>query len=108
LSPTGLRLAVPQTLVFDGIDSDVSRAFTSAQTKLSSAGVRITDIPLTELAELGHINSKGGFGAAEAYAFHRPLLSEATHYDPRVLSRILRGRQQDAADYIDLVRARTD
>src|SRR6185437_16629264 len=63
---------------------------------------------LTELSELGRINSKGGFGAAESYAFHRPLLSKAAHYDPRVLSRILRGRQQDAADYIDLVRARTD
>ena len=106
--PAGLRFAVPQTLVFDGIDSAVSRAFTSAQTKLSNAGVHITDIPLTELSELGRINSKGGFGAAESYAFHRPLLSKAAHYDPRVLSRILRGRQQDAADYIDLVRARTD
>ena len=34
--------------------------------------------------------------------------SKAALYDPRVLSRILRGREQDAADYIDLVRARAD
>ena len=29
-------------------------------------------------------------------------------YDPRVLFRILRGKEQDAADYIDLVNARAD
>lgn len=106
---TRLRLAVPQTVVLDGLDSDVSRAFAAAQTRLSQAGVRIVDIPLQELAELSQINSKGGFGAAESYAFHRPLIgAKSKLYDPRVLSRILRGREQDAADYIDLVRARAD
>lgn len=105
----GLRLAVPQTLVFDGVDAAVSRAFAAAQTTLSQAGVRITDIPLHELAELAEINGKGGFGAVESYAFHRPFIAtKAELYDPRVLSRILRGREQDAADYIDLVRARAD
>jgi aspartyl-tRNA(Asn)/glutamyl-tRNA(Gln) amidotransferase subunit A len=105
----GLRVAVPQTLVFDGIDDDVARAFAAARTALSEAGVSITDIPLRELSELGRINAKGGFGAAEAYAFHRPLIeNKAALYDPRVLSRILRGREQDAADYIDLLRARAD
>lgn len=105
----GLRLAVPQTLVFDGIDSDVARAFARAQSKLSNAGVRIVDIPLRELTELQQINAKGGFGAAESYAFHRPLIA-AKHdlYDPRVLSRILRGKEQEAADYIDLLHARAD
>jgi aspartyl-tRNA(Asn)/glutamyl-tRNA(Gln) amidotransferase subunit A len=29
-------------------------------------------------------------------------------YDPRVLVRILRGQEQDAADYIDLIAARAD
>lgn len=105
----GLRLAVPQTLVLDGIDSDVGRAFARAQSALSSAGVRIVDIPLHELSELQQINVKGGFGAAESYAFHRPLIAAKRDlYDPRVLSRILRGKEQDAADYIDLVRARAD
>jgi len=105
----GLRLAVPQTLVFDGIDSDVGRAFTVARTALSEAGAKIVDIPLRELSELAQINRKGGFGAAEAYASHRPLIeAKAALYDPRVLSRILRGREQDAADYIDLMRARAD
>jgi aspartyl-tRNA(Asn)/glutamyl-tRNA(Gln) amidotransferase subunit A len=105
----GLRLAIPQTLVFDGIDADVARAFAAARTALSEAGAQIADIPLRELSELARINGKGGFGAAEAYAFHRPLIeTKSALYDPRVLSRILRGREQDAADYIDLVRVRAD
>ncbi len=105
----GLRLAVPQTVVLDSIDSEVSSAFVQAQSTLSSAGVRIVDVPLRELSELPQINAKGGFGAAESYAFHRPLIAAKRDlYDPRVLSRILRGSEQNAVDYIDLVRARAD
>jgi aspartyl-tRNA(Asn)/glutamyl-tRNA(Gln) amidotransferase subunit A len=105
----GLRLAVPQTLVFDGIDSEVARAFAAAQSKLGAAGVRISDIALRELSELARINSKGGFAAVESYAFHRALIAAKRDlYDLRVLSRIMRGSEQDAADYIDLVSARND
>jgi aspartyl-tRNA(Asn)/glutamyl-tRNA(Gln) amidotransferase subunit A len=105
----GLRLAVPQTLVFEGIDSDVARAFATAQSKLSAAGARISDIALRELSELARINSKGGFAAAESYAFHRPLIAAKRDlYDLRVLSRIVRGCEQDAADYLDLIKARSD
>ena len=55
------------------------------------------------------INAKGGLSAAESYAIHRALIARAEKlYDPRVLVRILRGREQDAADYIDLLDARAD
>jgi aspartyl-tRNA(Asn)/glutamyl-tRNA(Gln) amidotransferase subunit A len=53
------------------------------------------------------MNSKGGFAAAESYAWHRYLIvSHGDVYDPRVSSRILRGEGISAADYIDLVEAR--
>jgi aspartyl-tRNA(Asn)/glutamyl-tRNA(Gln) amidotransferase subunit A len=53
------------------------------------------------------MNSKGGFAAAESYAWHRYLLtSKGDVYDPRVSVRILRGEAISAADYIDLVQAR--
>ena len=105
----GLRLAVPQTLVLDDIEPQVARAFEAALRALRDAGARIVDIPLRELAELPQINAKGGLSAAEAYAVHRPLIATSERlYDPRVLSRVLRGREQDAADYIDLIRARAD
>ncbi len=105
----GLRMAVPQTMVLEGLEPAVARAFESALAALRRAGARIVDIPLRELSELPQINAKGGFAAAEAYAIHRSLIAKGRQmYDPHVLSRILRGQEQDAADYIDLLAARTD
>jgi aspartyl-tRNA(Asn)/glutamyl-tRNA(Gln) amidotransferase subunit A len=103
----GLRLAIPQTLVLDGLDQDVSRAFAAALTALASAGVRIVDAVLPELGELAQVNAKGGFAAAEGYAVHRPLIKvKGREYDPFVLARLERGKEQDAADYIELMWAR--
>ena len=71
---------------------------------LAKAGARVIDIALAELKELPRLNAKGGLSAAESYAIHRGLIGKSEQlYDPRVLVRILRGREQDAADYIDLV-----
>jgi aspartyl-tRNA(Asn)/glutamyl-tRNA(Gln) amidotransferase subunit A len=105
----GLRLAVPQTLVLDGLDKDVGQAFAAALSALSAAGARVVDIPLRELAELAQVNHKGGFVTAEAYAVHRPLIKvKRNEYDPFVLARIERGKEQDAADYIELQWAREE
>jgi aspartyl-tRNA(Asn)/glutamyl-tRNA(Gln) amidotransferase subunit A len=104
-----LRMAVPQTTVLDEVEPAVARAFESALAALRKAGARIVEIPLRELLELRQINAKGGLAAAESYALHRPLIARAEKmYDPRVLSRILRGQEQDAADYIDILKARAD
>jgi aspartyl-tRNA(Asn)/glutamyl-tRNA(Gln) amidotransferase subunit A len=105
----GLRMALPQTMVLENVEPTVARAFETALSALRKAGARIDDIALRELAELPEINAEGGLAAAEAYAIHRQLIAKASKmYDPRVLSRILRGQEQDAADYIDLVNARAN
>jgi aspartyl-tRNA(Asn)/glutamyl-tRNA(Gln) amidotransferase subunit A len=53
------------------------------------------------------MSAKGGFAAAESYAWHRFLIvANGDVYDPRVRERILRGESQSAADYVDLVSAR--
>ncbi len=53
------------------------------------------------------MNAKGGFAAAEGYAWHRHLLAtKGTGYDPRIRVRILRGEHASAADYLDVVAAR--
>jgi aspartyl-tRNA(Asn)/glutamyl-tRNA(Gln) amidotransferase subunit A len=105
----GLRMAVPQTMVLDGVEPAVAAAFEAALATLRKAGARIVDIALRELDELPRINAKGGLSAAESWAIHRALIAKAEKmYDPRVLFRILRGKEQDAADYIDLVAARAD
>ena len=104
-----LRVAVPQTMVLDNLEPAVAQAFERALAALRKAGARVVDIPLRELAELQQINAKGGLAAAESYAIHRALIAKREKmYDQRVLFRILRGREQDAADYIDLMQARAD
>lgn len=105
----GRRFAVPTRHVLDGLDPHVARSFERAIGGLRGAGAEINEIPLAELDELPGINRKGGLAGAEAYALHRERLdSECALFDPRVSMRILRGREQSAADYLDLIRARAD
>ncbi|OZI44889.1 amidase [Bordetella genomosp. 5] len=103
----GLRLALPVTIVLDGMDDHVKATFDAAVTRLVAAGVQIDEIEVPEFAKLAEINSKGGFTASEAWAWHRELLERAgDKYDPRVRTRILRGKDMSAADFIDLLEAR--
>jgi aspartyl-tRNA(Asn)/glutamyl-tRNA(Gln) amidotransferase subunit A len=103
----GLRLAAPQTVVLDGLDAAVADAYGAALTRLAKAGAKIVDVSLTELADVAALNRLGGFAASEAWAWHRDLIAaKGAQYDPRVLTRIKGGRDQDAAHYIDLICSR--
>lgn len=107
MSLRGLRLAVPTTLALDAMDKHVADTFAATVAKLKDAGALVDEIAIPEFAELGSINSKGGFTAAEAWAWHRDLIARAgKRYDPRVVSRIMRGQDMSAADYLDLLDAR--
>jgi aspartyl-tRNA(Asn)/glutamyl-tRNA(Gln) amidotransferase subunit A len=107
-SLAGLRLAVPKTVALDGMDTAVAASFEAALGTLSRAGAQISEIAVPEFAQLGAINAKGGLAAAEAWHWHRELIQRAgDRYDPRVRVRILRGRDMSAADYIDVLAART-
>jgi len=104
-----LRLAVPQSYVVNDLDAAVRADFARACARLAQSGAKLCEVALRELEELPHINRKGGFTAAEAYALHGAQLEARAHeYDPRVARRILRGREQDEADYLELERARTE
>lgn len=106
-SLAGLRIAVPQTVALDGLDAHVAASFDRALERLAKAGAKVIDTPLERFTEVARINAKGGFAAAEAYAHHRALVeAKGEGYDPRVRTRILRGRNQDCADYIELLQAR--
>jgi aspartyl-tRNA(Asn)/glutamyl-tRNA(Gln) amidotransferase subunit A len=102
-----LRLAAPQNYVLDGIDADVSAGFDAALSSLQRAGAVVERITIPELDRIPVINAKGGFAAAESYAWHRTLIdTRRARYDPRVLSRVQRGAGQQATDFIDLLSAR--
>ena len=103
----GMRLAVPTTLALDELDDEVAQSFERALENLSRLGALIERIAVPEFLDVGVMNTKGGFAAAESYAWHRYLIaSHGDVYDPRVSTRILRGESISAADYIDLVKAR--
>jgi aspartyl-tRNA(Asn)/glutamyl-tRNA(Gln) amidotransferase subunit A len=103
----GMRLAVPTSIALDDLDQAVAQTFDRALETLSSHGAAIERIEMPEFLDIGPMNAKGGFSAAESYAWHRYLIvSKGDVYDPRVSVRILRGEAQSAADYIDLLSAR--
>jgi aspartyl-tRNA(Asn)/glutamyl-tRNA(Gln) amidotransferase subunit A len=100
----GLRLGVPRQYVFEGLDPEVASAFAAAVSVLSSAGARVVDLDFPELLDLPAIHKDGGFAVMEAYAIHRRRVAEhESKYDPRVASRIVRGRSAGAAEYLDLL-----
>jgi aspartyl-tRNA(Asn)/glutamyl-tRNA(Gln) amidotransferase subunit A len=106
---SGSRFAVARTLVLDGLDMSVAKAFDAALQTLRDAGARIEEIPLEQIRDLGSIQSTGGFSAAESYSWHRALLAaKGDGYDPRVRFRIERGAGMKAWEYLDLARARAD
>ena len=97
------RLAVPRNYLFDGLDNHVGPAFERLGSRLRDAGADVVDLELPALDRLGDMNAGGGFPAAEAFAWHRELIKQhGNEYDPRVLTRILRGKRQSAADLISL------
>ena len=104
-----IRLVLPTTLVLDCMDSVVARPFERAIERLGRAGVVVARQRLDGLDEIPQINARGGFAAAEGYAWHRSLLEQhADRYDPRVATRLLKGRQLGADDLrrLQLDRAR--
>ena len=103
----GMRLAVPTTVVLDELDDAVAQTFERALETLSRQGALIERIAVPEFLDVAAMNAKGGFAAAESYAWHRYLIaSKGDVYDPRVSMRILRGESLSAADYVDLLGAR--
>jgi len=101
------QLALPRTVMLDGLDATVSRAFERTLSRLRAAGARIDEITLPPLDELPTLMAGGGFSAPESWAWHRRLIERhGDRYDPRVVMRIRRGEAMGAADYIELHRAR--
>jgi Asp-tRNA(Asn)/Glu-tRNA(Gln) amidotransferase A subunit family amidase len=95
--------------MLDELDPTVAKAFEAAVALLRQQGARIAEIDVPLANDLSRIQSNGGLSAAESWAWHRQLLAErGDRYDPRVALRIRRGETMSAADYIEMLRARTD
>ncbi|MHB1935112.1 MAG: amidase [Acidobacteriaceae bacterium] len=102
-----LRVGVLQGHVLDGLDADVARRFEAVLSILSKAGAHLNDKCLSALDEIPACYANGGLPAYEAYAWHRQLIAQHREmYDPRVLTRILRGREISPADRSALLKTR--
>lgn len=98
-SLTALRLGILQGYVLDDLDEDVARCFDNALMTLSDAGAELREAHWESLPRIPQINADGGLAAAESYRHHRKWIeSRSERFDPRVLSRILRGRQISERD----------
>ncbi|MGI4857614.1 MAG: amidase family protein, partial [Janthinobacterium lividum] len=102
----GLRLAVLRNYVQDGLDPAVQAGFAAALSRLSAQGATLVDIDVPAFDGIASM-SRFALPGIEAFAAHRQrLASRAATYDPRVLSRILKGESASAVDYLDLLAAR--
>lgn len=100
----GMRLAVPQTLVLDGLDNMVAQAFDRSLSILSEAGAQIIEIPMTEFADIPKVNAPGGLSPIEAYAVHHERLARAqAQFDQRVAARVMMGAAISAQQYIAIL-----
>ena len=105
----GLRLGIPKAIMLDDLEAPVAAAFECAVAALSRAGVRVRELPLEMLGDFARINVKGGLPVAEAFAWHEKLIERrGREYDPRIRTRVERGRATTAAEYIRLLEARAD
>jgi aspartyl-tRNA(Asn)/glutamyl-tRNA(Gln) amidotransferase subunit A len=103
------RLALPRTLMLDGLEPEVARSFEATLGRLRRAGACIDEIDLPELGELAALQSRCSFAAVESWAWHRDLIeAREADYDPRVAQRIRKGQHVPAADYLALQQARVD
>ncbi|MDE2005039.1 MAG: amidase [Rhodospirillales bacterium] len=103
----GLRLALPESLLAEGVAPEVAACFARAVAVLEAAGARIARIAVPEFAEIFQATAMGGLTAAEAYAWHRGLLAaRGGEYDPNIRFRIERGASIGAADYLDVLATR--
>ena len=105
----GMRFALPQTTLLEGMDATVAKAFARIVSMLSAAGAQIIEVPLTELAEIPKLNAPGGLSPIEAYAVHHARLAKSKEgFDRRVAVRVALGAPVTAQQYLALLDNRLD
>ncbi|MFM2059422.1 MAG: hypothetical protein RLY71_3807 [Pseudomonadota bacterium] len=97
------RFGIARPLMQDQLDPEVAAAFEQALQTLGAAGAQLQELGLPALSRVGELQVGGGITAAEAWAWHQPLLERhEAHYDPRVATRIRRGAAISAAQLTEL------
>ena len=104
-----LKIFVPQSVVFDGIEDAVAANFELSLERLAMAGATIRRDACPAFQRAAELAGEiGTITAAEAYASHRALMDgdDINRIDARVVARIELGRKMIAGDYIRLFEER--
>jgi aspartyl-tRNA(Asn)/glutamyl-tRNA(Gln) amidotransferase subunit A len=103
------HFAVATTTLLDGLDTQVATNFERSLASLSQAGAKVTEIALSNVAQLSTIQSRGGFSSPEVQSWLIPAglwPTRKAEFDPRVAQRIAMADTMSAADYVRLQLAR--
>ncbi len=106
---SGLKLVIPETVVFDNAEPGVVAAFEAAVSRLEKAGARIRRRAFPIFAEIFEIGARhGALVTAEAFALHKARLEgpEAARMDQRVVARTRLGEKITMPDYVAIADAR--
>lgn len=105
----GQDILVPETVVFDGIETGVAAAFEAALLRLEKAGARIRRVAFPAFSAILKLMADyGPLVTAEAFALHRERLggAAASRMDPRVVVRCRLGEAISMPSYIAILEAR--
>jgi aspartyl-tRNA(Asn)/glutamyl-tRNA(Gln) amidotransferase subunit A len=96
-----LRLGIAETIFWDEAHPEVAAAVRTAAEEFVALGAHVRSVKFPAAADALTLNPGGLIIAAEAYTVNRRFIDE--HYDeldPIVASRMIKGRDVSAADYL--------
>jgi aspartyl-tRNA(Asn)/glutamyl-tRNA(Gln) amidotransferase subunit A len=101
----GLRLAFAETVFFDDVDDEVTRAVRAAGPVFRSLGAHVDSVEVPEVALAFDDQKRPLMVAAEALAVNGRLVDEHRDaLDPIVATRMAQGRELTATDYFTVLR----
>lgn len=109
VEPGKLSFVIPETVIFDGAETEVVAAFEAAVDRLARAGARIRRAAFPEFSAIFDLMAEHGvLVTAEAFVLHRARLTgpDAAEMDPRVVKRALLGEKISLSDYVETLAAR--
>jgi aspartyl-tRNA(Asn)/glutamyl-tRNA(Gln) amidotransferase subunit A len=102
LALEGLRVGIPDSYFFDGVDPAVQKAFDSTLRTLEQNGVLLVNAGVDDiLADMNMVNERATFPNVESsFVFREQMKTDPGALDPFIRSRIERGMGIEAGHYI--------
>ncbi|MBI5848510.1 MAG: amidase [Nitrospirae bacterium] len=94
----GLRVGIPKTYFFDGLDKEVQNALHKAIEDITNFGAIVDEVSLPDVAEA--VNAHAIIMYSDAAAYHEEsLASNALIFSDTVIGRLRRGQEYKATEY---------